>query len=144
MTETGSEQKKREERDILHICICKSYAYVMHLPIMSICKWAMRPETKRTSCEPYRFLKTATTGPSVSPAIWILRGLASWRLSGRETASSCVPSGRPGAHSLSWKRPTPTLWRSARTWSATRDDLTCEQNLHARHQYLLIHHARAA
>jgi tRNA(fMet)-specific endonuclease VapC len=28
--------------------------------------------------------------------------------------------------------------------SATKDDLTCEQNLYARHLYLLVHHARAA
>lgn len=28
--------------------------------------------------------------------------------------------------------------------SPTKDDLTCEQNLYARHLYLLVHHARAA
>lgn len=28
--------------------------------------------------------------------------------------------------------------------SATKDDLTCEQDLYARHLYLLVHHARAA
>jgi hypothetical protein len=42
------------------------------------------------------------------------------------------------------RRQTRTLWRSARTLSATKDDLTCEQDLYARHLYLLVHHARAA
>ncbi len=28
--------------------------------------------------------------------------------------------------------------------SATKDGLTCEQNVYARHQHLLVHHARAA
>lgn len=56
----------------------------------------------------------------------------------------CVPSGRPGARSRSSRRQTRTLWRSARTLSATKDDLTCEQDLYARHLYLLVHHARAA
>jgi len=37
-----------------------------------------------------------------------------------------------------------TLWRSAGTFSPTKDDLNCEQNLDAGHLYLLIHHARAA
>ncbi len=43
-----------------------------------------------------------------------------------------------------FERQTRTLWRSARTLSATKDDLTCEQDLYARHLYLLVHHARAA
>ncbi len=51
---------------------------------------------------------------------------------------------RPGARSRSSRRQTRTLWRSARTLSATKDDLTCEQDLYARHLYLLVHHARAA
>ncbi len=36
------------------------------------------------------------------------------------------------------------LWRSARMLSATKVDLTCEQNVYARHLYLLVHHAQAA
>lgn len=28
--------------------------------------------------------------------------------------------------------------------SATKDDLTCEKDLYARHEHLLVHHARAA
>lgn len=38
----------------------------------------------------------------------------------------------------------PDLWRSARTLSETKDDLTCEQDLYARHEHMLVHHARAA
>lgn len=28
--------------------------------------------------------------------------------------------------------------------AATKDDLTCEQDLYARHEHLLVHHARAS
>lgn len=48
------------------------------------------------------------------------------------------------AHSRSSKKPIRILWRSARMLSATKVDLTCEQNVYARHLYLLVHHAQAA
>ncbi len=51
---------------------------------------------------------------------------------------------RPVRPTWSSKRPIRTLWRSVRTLSATKDDLTCEQDLYARHEHLLVHHARAA
>lgn len=46
----------------------------------------------------------------------------------------------------------PGLWLHQAIWSgdetgritATKDDLTCEQDLYARHEHLLVHHARAA
>lgn len=62
-------------------------------------------------------------------------GGASWRSSGKGTASFCVPSGRPGARSRSSKKLTRTLWWSAGTLSAMKDRVTCEQNVYDRHQY---------
>ncbi len=67
------------------------------------------------------------------PGTWILTASASWRSSGKGTASFCVPSGRPGARSRSWTGPIRTLWRSVRMWSAMKDALSHEENLDARH-----------
>ncbi len=56
------------------------------------------------------------------------------------------PASRPadlGARSRSLKKPNRTLWWNVGTLSAMKVDLTCEQDLHARHQHLLVHHARA-
>ena len=50
---------------------------------------------------------------------------------GRGQHRSCAPSGQPGAHSWNTKKPIQILWRSARMLSATKGDLTCEQDLYA-------------
>ena len=71
--------------------------------------------------------KTAITAPSVCPGTWILMASASWRSSGKGTASFCVPSGRHGARSRSWTGPIRTLWRSVRMWSAMKDALSHEE-----------------
>lgn len=69
----------------------------------------------------------------------------SWRSSRKGTASSCVPSGQPGARSRSWKKQNQTLWRSAGTLPPTTDALSYEtvanEDLYARYLYLFIHHA---
>ena len=65
-------------------------------------------------------------------------GSASWRSSGKGTASFCVPSGRPGARSCSWTGPIRNLWRSVKTWSAMKDGLSYEEELDARHLHLLF------
>ncbi len=63
----------------------------------------------------------------------------------REGDSIILRPVRPtGARSRSWTGPIRTLWRSVRMWSAMKDALSHEENPDARHQHLLVHHARAA
>jgi virulence-associated protein VagC len=77
------------------------------------------------------------------PVIWIFEGVSELEIV-REGDSIILRPVRPtfpGDRSRSSKRLNRTLWRSVRTLSATKDDLTCEQNLYAGHLYLLVHHA---
>ena len=94
--------------------------------------------------EEHPFFKMATTAPVRLPRNLDFEGEQAGGSSGK---GQRYPASRPADHWGSFaqfEKQTRTLWRSARTLSPTKDDLTCEQDLYARHLYLLVHHCAAA
>ncbi len=99
---------------------------------------SFRPQPEPTPTLPDVFLKTIRL-----PRDLDFEGVSELKIVREGDCIILRPVRPTGARSRSLKKPNRTLWWNVGTLSAMKVDLTCEQDLHARHQHLLVHHARA-